>query len=291
MFKKLFLFSLAFLLSTSILYAGGSPGLKVRESALEIATGNITGYFPIDKFGRNTEIDQDVTADIWDGGNTGDVSLIWVAPTQARSHTIVSTSTGDDGDPGGTGTRTLRVYGLPDWDTAEVNEDITMNGTSNVSTVNSYVIINRMEVLTKGSSPLGPNVGDITATAATDGTITSKIGVGIGQTQQTILGIPSTQKLYLWCLYADVNKAGGATGVIDVSLLVNPEPDTELINFLHKGTFGLQTVGSSHFVHPYCVPKEIIGPAIVKLHSHSGTNNMDMSGGYNGVLINNSRLP
>lgn len=268
--------------------------LPVRDPQLTIARSLVTGMMSVNKFGRNIEIDSAAIADIWDGGHTvasGGVSLIWVAPTQARIHAIVSTSL-NDSDTGGVnpqsdGARTVRVFGLTDWDTAEVSEDIILDGTTSVNTSNSYVIIHRIRVLTKGNNATGPNVGVITATAATDATITAQIRAGQGQTQMAIYGIPSTQKAYIGRLYANANKAGGAAGLLDVSLLSNPEPQTEITSFLTKHTFGLQSTGTSALTIPYYSPKVIEGPAIIKVQASSNTNDMDVSAGFDLVVIDN----
>lgn len=256
---------------------------------LLVQRGLIANHSGINKFGRNIEIDAGVVADVWDGGYTvasGGVSLIWVAPTQARTHTIASTDANDTS--GGTGARTVKIFGLTAWDTSEVTEIVTMNTGSPPVTANSYVIIYRMWVMTKGSS--GVNLGIITATAATDGTITAQIrigtGNGIGETEMAIYGVPSNENLYIGRFYANVNKAGGVSGLVDVSLLINLEPDVELTNFNTRHTFGLQTVGTSAFTIPFdLVPKKIEGPAIVKVQIFSGTNNQDISAGFDGIRI------
>lgn len=258
-------------------------GAFLNDFLSEVALGNIAGRSAVNKFGRNIEIDLNVTADIWDGGHTGDESLIWVAPTQARTHTIASTSASDTNQ--GVGANTLRIFGLTDWDTAEVSEDIVLNTGSPPVTVNSYVIIHRMRVLTKGATNV--NVGIITATATTDGTVTAKIRAGQGQTQMAIYGIPSTQTALMHNLYGNVNRAGGASGLLDASLLVNPEPQSELTNFLTKHTFGLQTVGTSSEAVKYKPPKVISGPAIIKVQAVSGTNDMDVSAGFDIELVTN----
>jgi len=267
-----------------------SGGVTTAPSNQDIAEGKISDRFPVNKFGRNTEIDSTVVADIWSGGKTvgalpAGTSLIWVAPTAACKHNIASTSTDDDGNPAGVGARTLRLYGLTDWDTAEVSEDKIMNGTSNVLTTNDYVIIHRMEVLTKGAT--SSNVGTITATATSPSatTVTARIEVGKGQTEMAILGFPSTQKFYLSALYAFANKAGGAAALADVNLLFNPEPNAELTNFLSKHPFGLQTVGTSGLFTHFPVPEEYAGPGILKVQGFSGTNDMDISAGFDGVLV------
>lgn len=258
-------------------------GETLNDFLLEVSRGNVPGFFPVNKFGNNIEIDSGVTADVWDGGHTGDVSLLWVAPTQARTHTIASTSASDT--DGGAGARRLELFGLADWDTAEISEEIVMNTGSPPVTTNSYVIIHRMKVLTKGAT--GVNVGTITATATGDATVTAKIRPNQGQTQMAIYGIPSIQSAFMGRLYGNVNKSGGAAGLIDCTLRVNPEPQNELTNFLVKQTFGLQTVGTSALTINYYVPKIIAGPAIIKIQALSGTDNMDLSAGFDMVVVNN----
>jgi hypothetical protein len=215
--------------------------------------------------------------------NTVQDQAIWVAPTQARIHDIVSASASDDGDPAGVGARTLRVFGLTDWDTAEVSEDITLNGTTNVATANSYVIIHRMRVLTKGATNV--NVGNITATAQTDNTITAEIYAGQGQTQMLIYGIPSTQAAYMSSFWAGLNKA--TEGAADIYLLENPEPNNELLNFLIKHTFGLKSLGKSYVRQPFDPYHKIPGPAIIKMQGRGTPANMDVGAGFDLIVKDN----
>ena len=135
----------------------------------------------------------------------------------------------------------------------------TMNGTSNVATSNSYVIIHRMKVLTKGEN--GPNVGVITATAVTDSSVTAQINAGEGQTQMAIYGVPSTQVAYITQFYASINKAV-ASAAGNIALLMNPEPDSELTKFLVKHTKGINTSGTSALPHRYKPYNRFAGPCI-----------------------------
>lgn len=279
-------------MSSELFDSKGRPIQVTMPYYQAVAEGYVPSVTSINKFGRNTEIDSTVTADVWDGGKTvgalpAGTSLIWVAPTAAAKHDITSTSTDDDGNPAGDGARTIKLFGLPDWDNSEISEIITMNGTGNVETVNDYVIIYRMQILTKGATNV--NVGTITATAKAPSatTITARIEVGKGQTQMAIFAIPSIQKFYIDRFYANMNKAGGANGQVDVALLVNPEPDAELTNFLTKHTFGLEKVGTTAFLIPFTTPKTIVGPAIIKVQVVSATNDMDVSAGFDGMIVNN----
>jgi hypothetical protein len=238
--------------------------------------GTIIG---VNKFGRSTNVDSGVDTDIWDRANATDDQDIWTAPTTARTHQITSSSANDTS--GGTGARTIRLYGLTSWSSVEISEDITMNGTSNVATTNSYVIIHRMKVLTKGSS--GPNVGNITATADTDATVTAQINVGEGQTQMAIYGVPSGKRAYMSQYYASAIKAVASSSVA-LKMLVNPESESELTGFLTKHTLGVSTDGTNYLRHDFKPYFRIKGPAIIKIQGNASANNTDVSAGFD-ILI------
>lgn len=270
--------------SASSKWSGGRPEIGSLLYSYLVARGDVSNVAFINKFGRNIEIDASVTADVWDGGKTvasGGTSLIWLAPTAAAVHNIVSTSASDTS--GGVGARTLRIYGLPDWDTTEVTEDITLNGTTDVAT-STYVIIYRMKVLTKGATSVNVGLITATATAPSNTTVTARIEIGKGQTQMAIFGIPSTRKFYIDRFYANINRSVTAAAAADIALLINPEPADEPVNFLTRHTFGLQTTGTSAFLIPFTTPKVIEGPAIVKVQVISTVNNLDVSSGFDGII-------
>ncbi len=260
--------------------------IRLSEIAnIEIPLGNVSGRYALNKYGRSTNVDNGTDTDIWDGANASDNIAIWIAPTTARLHDIASSSASDDGNPVGVGARTLRIWGLTGWGTAEVSEDITMNGTTNVVTSNAYVIIHRMRVLTKGATNV--NVGQIEATAQTDGTITAMILAGFGSTQMIVYGVPSTQTLLVTRLYANFNRSFGATGAVDMAFLYNPEPDAELLNFVTRHTFAIVSDGTSAFTIPYQPYKKFDGPGILKIQGNGSRNNLDVSAGFDGFLIDN----
>ena len=251
-----------------------------KDLFLEIARGNVPGITHVNKFGENTSVDSGVDSDIWDLVT----QPIWLAPTAARIHAIVSTDASDDGSPAGRGCRTIRVYGLTSWSSAEVSEDITLNGTSSVNTSNSYVIIHRMKMLTCGD--LGPNAGIITATAASDSTITAEIRAGEGQTQMAIYGIPSTQTGYMTNFYASAVKAAVGASV-SLKLLVCTVPGSEEGVFTTKSTAGLATGGSNYIENNSRPYRAIPGPAIVKIQANSSSNGTNVSAGFDLILVDN----
>lgn len=213
----------------------------------------------INQFGKGTV--GTTQRDVWDVAGQD----IWLAPTAARVHQLVSSDVNDDGDPAGTGARTVRVYGLTSWSAIETSEVIIMNGTTNVATTNSYVIIHRMVVETFGAS--GPNVGDITATADTDATITAQINAGVGKTAMAIYGFPSGITLAL-------KKFQGAilhdtSGRLSLFLYCAPDPENQPAVFALEDAIGAASTGSSSTFTEYCPWLEIAGPAIVKVQGDS----------------------
>ncbi len=246
---------------------------------LNISEGLVDDAYSVNKFGRSLNVDSGVDTDIWDGANATEDIDIWVGPTQARVHNIVSDDVADTA--AGTGARTVRISGLTAWDAAEVHETVTLNGTTPVATTNSYVIIHRMKFMTTGSG--GTNAGDIKATAVTDSTLTAVIVAGEGQTQMAIYGVPSTHNAFMTNYYMSAIKASSSLSV-ECSLLVNPIPDQQMAAFQIKHTIGLATEGSNYMNHQFYLPFKISGPAIIKLQGNSSSNNTDVSGGFDLVM-------
>jgi hypothetical protein len=247
----------------------------------EVAKGNVPGHYPVNKFGSSSNVDTAPT-DIWDHASQN----TWLPPTQARTHTIASTSA-DDTD-GGDGARTVRIWGLPDWDTAEVSEDVTMN-TGTPPTTNAYVIIHRMAVLTTGATGLFSNVGIISATAATDGTVTAQIFTGKGQSQMAIMGVPSTQRLFMTAVHSSIAKdSPGVTPKAGAILLSTVDVVNNPFTYSFRHTWTLQGDGLTSSTVPFIPPKDRFnGPCIVKIAMVADTVNSLADASFDGVLVDN----
>lgn len=116
--------------------------------------------------GYNGDIDAGTETVVPAGG-------LWLPPTTARVHAVASGSANDAA--AGTGARTVRLTGVLASGLSS-SETITLNGTSGVNSSASYIHVTSLEVLTAGSG--GVNAGIITATAATDSTVTCSIHTG-----------------------------------------------------------------------------------------------------------------
>jgi len=244
----------------------------------DLMAGHITGIRGVNKFGRAPNGVQITTTDIWDLADATPTQSVYVAPTQARIHNIVSSSTSDDGNPLGAGARTIRIYGLTSWTAKEVTEDIIMNGQTNVPTVNAYVFIYRMQVLTWGGTSI--NVGTIKATAVTDTSISAVILPLQGQTQMAIYAFSSLEIARLVSFYSSINKGGGGTVGSNAILLINDTPQVDELRFKVKHTAGMITPGTSHFQHFFEPYFSIQGPAIIKVAHIATAADLDSSAGF-----------
>ena len=257
--------------------------IGTSDFGLQVARGLVSGVSSVNKFGEAHDGIQTTATDIWSRADSAATQQIWLAPTAARIHAIVSTSASDDGSPAGVGARTLRVYGLKTWDLAETSEDITLNGTGAVNTANSYVIIHRMKVLSCGATSI--NVGTITATAATDGTITAHILPGAGQTEMAIYGVPSIQSFYLTRWSCAIGRS--TTQLASFTFLVNEFPQTLTTQYIKKNDVELMTTGTSGTEKTFVNPVKYAGPCIIKIQAISSAADTDGKSAFDGYLINN----
>jgi len=239
---------------------------ELRDFGIEVAMGRIPGFAKVNKFGEGIDCDSGVLTDIWDGANGTLSTDIWVPPTQARIHAIASSS-GNDAALG-TGMRTVKVYGLTSWDAKETSEMVTIGN----NTTNAYVIIHRIKGVTWGTD--GVNAGNITATAATDGTITAAILTGQNQTQMMIYGWSSLQTLQVKLLFAEIVKSTGVTIRASGEIRYMSDPATNVVDntaWTNKENFQL-TAGNNPWQHRYDPPKSFDGPGIIKFQVTASAN-------------------
>jgi hypothetical protein len=264
--------------------------LPVVDAILHGSKGVVTGLNKVNKYGRAIDGVQVTMTDIWDRADAAATQQIWLAPTAARIHTIVSTAAADDGTPegAGVGAQAVRVWYLPDWDTKEAFEDVILNGVAGVAMNNAAVIIHRMKVIPVGTT-YAINAGNITATAAVDATVTAQINIGQGQTNMAIYGIPSVQKAYLtgYIINAHETANPGTAVEVDFNMIINERPDLITTAFLNKSNLGIRTTGSTAPYRPFNPYKEVEGPAIIKFQADATAADIEGVAEFDAWLVDN----
>jgi len=171
---------------------------------LQVGRGMIPNHQPVQIFGYSTLVGSTALGPLWEGLTLSGGTYTY--PSSAGQVVLVSSSASD------TSALSVQIQGL-DANYNLLSETIALNGTSNVTSVNSYFRINSLFCTN------GTNVGTITAKIAT--VLYAQINAGVGQSQASIYTVPSGYSFYLnyiqanasigftssnYMLYAEYNK-------------------------------------------------------------------------------------
>jgi len=153
----------------------------------QVARGKVTGASQVNLFAFSNNVPNTFYT-LWE--NTGTTQYAF--PASAVVMTLASTSASDNTQA------TVLISGL-DSTWALQTETVTLNGTTNVTTVQSFLRINSM-VLTSPGTSQDSNVGIITAK---NGGITyAQINAGIGKNQAAVYSVPNGYTMYLYSINA-----------------------------------------------------------------------------------------
>lgn len=148
--------------------------------------------------GHNPLLAADTAEDVWSQGGTRSIF------SAAETFNLVSGSASDTA--AGTGARMVKIVGL-DSAYALQTETVTLNGTTDVETSNSYLHIHKMEVILSGSGQT--NAGAITATGTTSSNVISSIAAGDGRAQQSHFMVPAGYTCFITdVLYSTYRSSG-----------------------------------------------------------------------------------
>jgi hypothetical protein len=173
----------------------GSNSVQSLPFYLAVQQGKVPGYSMINKFGYNPAIGSGSFETIWETGDD--------YPYQSSAVTLDVVSDDSNDDVAGTGARTLRIQGL-DGSYNFAEETVNMDGTTTVTTTQTFLRVFRMSVETVGSS--GNNEGDITVTYTGGSDVAATITVGNGQTLMALYTIPAGYTGYLLSLNVSSGK-------------------------------------------------------------------------------------
>lgn len=186
----------------------------VADFGSEVVAGGVEGYGNVTKFGRNSDIDTAAAEDVWEGGGTYSGF-----PTGAPETVEVFSGSAND-TSAGTGARTVRITGLKTSSSAAYEtEDLTLNGTTAVTSSSTWYRVNRMVVLTAGSG--GQNAGILTCRhTTTAANVFVNVAVGYNQSTVAAYTVPAGIGGQLVGLTINMARASGAAGSATVSLRV-----------------------------------------------------------------------
>lgn len=123
-------------------------------------------------------------------------------PGGAVAMEVISSNVADDGDPAGTGARTIKIYGL-NGSGIEQNETKTLDGTNAVALSNTYLRINRAVITAVGTN--GSAVGNISIRGAGGGSVYCYIAAGDNASMQCVYTVPAGKTAYLKTVCAGVS--------------------------------------------------------------------------------------
>ena len=187
---------------------------KYEPFELQVARGQIAWHNGLFKFGINADVGSSIET-VWAQGGT------YAYLSAATVLKISSSSTNDTS--AGTGARTVYISGL-DGSYNEINEVVTLNGQTEVNTVNSYLRINRMYVVTAGSGATAAGTiyaGTGTVTSGVPANIYAMIGLGANQTQMALWTVPAGYTFYLTGIFFT---SGGTTANAYTNFQLNQRP-------------------------------------------------------------------
>ena len=119
---------------------------------LQVSRGQVDGHTPIQIFGYSAAVGSTAFGPLWEGLTSSGGTYAY--PSSAAQLVLVSDSASD------TSALSVKIDGL-DANYAPLSETIAMNGTTNVTTTNSFLRINLI------STTNGVNAGNITAKIST----------------------------------------------------------------------------------------------------------------------------
>ena len=252
---------------------GGWPKRIYDHTDLAISRGHTLGYRTLYKFGYNPDVNGDEET-VWEqGGNY---------PWLDSAVTMFVSSTSVNDTSGGSGANTILIQGL-DENYVEIEETITLNGQTQVTTQLSYLRIYRAFVTLAGSSGTSGGIIYVGSSGATggvpNGTVYANLSIG-NQTQIAAYTVPAGHTLYL----DEINITAALS-------LANKRVNASF----HTRDFGsnvfrtrfINVLQSSQLKQLFKYPQEFAEKTDVEVRVSTNTSNNPIAASFQGVLIKN----
>ncbi len=238
---------------------------------LRVAQGQVLGATALYSFGFNADVDT-TEETVWaQGGN-------FTYPG-AAGEVYISSSNANDVATTGTGVRTVKVQGL-DANYLQIEEDISLNGQTQVITTKEYLRILKVFVLTAGSNGASAGtvyVGTTGATAGVPPVVYASFGSS-NQTQMAVYTVPASKTLY-------IEEIAFTASVASVTNSVTVKFKTREHATNAFRTRFIQVLESDTTVAPFAYPLAIPAKTDIECRVIATTNNNQISASFEGVLI------
>ena len=235
-----------------------------EHDPLAIAKGESNGYSFVHKFGANFDVDNSSEPEtVWTGGGL----YPWSALNVAKTLYILSNDSNEEG--------TVELQGL-DEDYNVVTETVTLNGSTAVTTLNTFLRVYRMIYTDDG----GGNVGVITARVdSPSGTVVAQIEGVLSQTLMCVYTVPAGYTAYMMAVDFSVQKNKDAQ-----VLMMQRTFNTNNFRIAH-----MAEVYESTYRYDFPIPLPLPEKTDLELRTDNvETNNTRVTSNFTAVLIKNT---
>lgn len=193
---------------------------------VEASFGEYANYGLYVVNGHNHSFSSGTDTDIWEAS----ADLVYL--NSAETMEIASTSTNDT-NSAGTGARQVLIKGL-DENFDEILETVNLNGTTDVTTVNSYLRVLSLEVTDSGSQNF--NDGDITATATTTASVQCFLDANESVSNSGHFTIRAGCIGYIQKVeYYSSKLSGGGTPILNLKIKIKKEDTNTWVELVSYG--------------------------------------------------------
>jgi hypothetical protein len=184
---------------------------------LQVSRGQILGHTTLSLFGYQSAVGN-TKIPVWENATA------YTYITSASTLTLVSTSASDNTSA------SVLISGL-DSNYNLLSETLNLNGTTGVTTANSYFRINSLVLITPGSSQT-TNVGTITLKQSSN--IIAQINAGIGKSQMAIYSVPAGHSFYLDLAEVNTSNSYTSSNIITYSVQARNGITGNILNVLQQ---------------------------------------------------------
>ncbi len=238
------------------------PGVQMVSSDFftDVVLGRVPGMGAFTIRGHIPDIDNGQERTVWPFPSI-------YAPLQSSSTIeVVSSDAGDA--TGGAGAIAMTITGI-DGTLAEVEESITLAGTTPVVLSTQMLAVNDAVITQFGSS--GTNTGLIT--------VREQAGVSLRGIEPAgtfdrsgVYTVPAGKTLLIYELFATSGRSAGGAGTLEVSFFLRQSVSSQLV---YINGVNLEKASATTFENDFTIPRKITSGSVIESRASSDTNNME----------------